>query len=91
MGWGEGGEACLWRRRLLAWEEESVRECLLLLHNIVMQANVTDKWRWLLDPLHGYLVRDAYRFITNSGEQMDRNLVVDVWHRYIPAKVSLFV
>jgi len=26
----------LWRRRLLAWEEESVRECSVLLHNIVL-------------------------------------------------------
>jgi hypothetical protein len=41
---GEGGEAHLWRRRLLAWEEESVRECSLLLHNIVLQDNITDTW-----------------------------------------------
>jgi hypothetical protein len=46
---------------------------------------------WLLDPIHGYVVRDAYRFLTNSGEQMDRNLVADIWHRNIPTKVSLFV
>jgi len=44
-----------------------------------------------MDPIHGYSVRDAHRFLTNSGDQIDRNLVDDVWHRYIPAKVSLFV
>jgi len=27
-GWGEGGNAWRWRRQLLAWEEESVRECV---------------------------------------------------------------
>jgi len=27
LGWGEGGEAWKWRRRLLAWEEELVIEC----------------------------------------------------------------
>ena len=41
--------------------------------------------------IHGYLVRESYRFITNSGEQVNRNRVDDVWHRYIPVKVSLLV
>jgi len=90
-GWGEGGGAWSWRRRLFAWEEASLRECSLLLHNIVLQDSVTDKWRWLLNPIHGYSVRDTYRFITNDGVQIDRSLVNDVWHRFIPAKVSLFV
>jgi len=40
--WDEGGRGWAWRRRLLAWEEESVRECSLLLHNCVLQVNVTD-------------------------------------------------
>ena len=71
-GWGEGGGAWLWRRRLLAWEEDSLRERSLLLHNIVLQDSVTDKWRWLLDPIHGYSVRETYRFITNFGDQVDR-------------------
>jgi len=48
-------------------------------------------WSWLLDPTHGYSVRDAYRFITNFGDQVDRSIVDDVWHRNIPAKVSLFL
>jgi len=82
--------AWVWRRCLLAWEENSVRECTLLLHNVVLQVNVSDKWRWLLDHVHGYTIREAYRFIT-SGEQVDRSLVYDVWHWYIPANVSLFV
>lgn len=41
----------VWRRRLFAWEEESVREWYVLLHNTVLQENVHDAWRWLLDPI----------------------------------------
>jgi len=91
LGWTIEGMAWVWRRRLLAWEEDSVRECTLLLNNVVLQVTVNDTWRWLLDPVHGYSVREAYRFLTSHGEQMDRSLVNDVWHRYIPEKVSLFV
>jgi len=68
-----------------------VRECSEVLHNIVLQIDVTDSWRWFLDPLHGYSVRDSYHFLTNSGEQVDRSFVDDVWHQNIPEKVSLFV
>jgi len=39
----------------------------------------------------GYSVRESYRFLTTSGEQVDRSLMDDVWHRNIPEKVSLFV
>ncbi|XP_024628771.1 uncharacterized protein [Medicago truncatula] len=63
------GRERLWRRRLLAWEEESVRECLVLFHNIVLQENVEDTLRWLLDPIHGYSVRGAYRFLTTSVDR----------------------
>jgi len=85
------GRERLWRRQLLAWEEESVRECSVLLLNIVLQDIVEDTRRWLLDPIHGYLVRGAYRFLTTSGELADRSSVLDIWHRYIPSKVSVFL
>jgi hypothetical protein len=81
----------VWRRRLFAWEEESVRECSLLLNNFVLQDGVQDSWRWLLDPVHGYTVRESYRFITNNGIMLDRTLVEDVWHKTIPTKVSVLV
>jgi len=55
LGWGEGGDAWKWKRRLFVWEEENVRECISLLHNIVLHANVVDKWKWLLDPIKGYI------------------------------------
>ena len=67
------GRERLWQRRLLAWEEEGVREYFELLHNIVLQENVEDTWRWLLDPSQGYAVRGAYRFLTTTCELVDRS------------------
>jgi hypothetical protein len=89
LGWEEEGGAWVWRRRLLTWEEESVRECYALLLNIVLQDNVCDTWRWLLDPINGYSVKESYRFLTLSGINMDRDLVDDVWLNHVPSKVSL--
>jgi hypothetical protein len=68
-----------------------VRECSVLLHNIILQVDITDKWRWTLDTAHRYSVREAYRYITSYGDQVDRSLVDNVWYRRIPAKVFLFV
>jgi hypothetical protein len=48
LGWMVGGNAWRWRIRLLAWEEESVRECSALLVNIVLQDNLQDSWRGFL-------------------------------------------
>jgi len=44
LGWEVevGGRAWEWRRRLLAWEEESVGECSIMLLNDVMQDTVHD-------------------------------------------------
>ena len=91
LGWGVSGRVWEWRRRLLAWEEESVGECSVLLLNVVVQETLTDTWRWLLDPANGYSVRGTYHFLTTSEEVVDRSLVDDVWHKLIPSKVSLFV
>jgi len=71
------GRERLWRRRLLAWEEESVQECSMLLLNIVLQDTVEDTWRWCLDPIHGYSVRGAYRFLTTLDDLADRSQVID--------------
>jgi len=42
LGWGEGGEAWRWRRRLFVWEEEMVGELILLLANVTLQVNKED-------------------------------------------------
>lgn len=40
MGWEVGEYGWVWRCRLLAWEEESVRECVSLLNNVGLQENI---------------------------------------------------
>jgi len=77
-GWEEG-EAWLWRRRLFAWEEESAKECSSLLHNIVMQQNTVDKWRWLLDPINIYNVKGIYHFLTMAEPSPHMVLCDDIW------------
>lgn len=45
LGWSEGGGVWVWRRRLLAWEGESVRKCSVLLLNIILQEQISDRWK----------------------------------------------
>ena len=44
LGWGEGGEAWMWRRGLFVWEEELLGELCLLLHNVNLQVDKEDRW-----------------------------------------------
>jgi len=74
-GWEVRGDAWDWHRRLHAWEEESVTECSILMHDVVLQANVHDRWRWLIDPAHGYSVKGTYQFLRT----MDNPLKGDWW------------
>jgi len=91
LGWAVDGRAWVWRRRLFVWEEEMVRECFVLLHNFILQENVYDTWRWLLDPGHDYTVQGSYNYLSNTDDIVDRSTIDDVWHKQIPSKVSLMV
>jgi len=64
LGWEEGGEAWKWMRRLWAWEEELLVECRLLLANVNLQVNVSDKWQWHPDIAGGYSVRSGYQLLS---------------------------
>jgi len=89
--WSFSQNECLrWRRRLLAWEEDSVRECSVLLNNIILQDHIQDLWRWMLDPIHGYSARGTYRFLTSTAEPVMASVINNVWHKLVPLKVSLF-
>ena len=91
LGWEEKGNALGWRRRLLAWEEDSVRECVVLLNNVILQDNIQDFWRWMVDPIHGYSVHGTYRFLTFAIEPVTESEINNVWHKFFPSKVSLFL
>jgi hypothetical protein len=89
-GWGPGGEAWVWRRRLWAWEEELLGECQTLLLSVTLQGGIPDRWQWRHDPTAGYSVHDAYQILTSqdvgsAGEAADL-----IWHRQVPLKVSIF-
>lgn len=81
----------MWRRCLFAWEEECVRECSVLLHDIVLQDHLPNRWGWLLDPISGYSVKGTYNFLTTTDEPIARGSFDDVWHKNVPLKVSIFV
>lgn len=90
-GWANGGGAWGWRRRLLTWEEETVSECASLLHNVVLQDHIIDRWRWMLDPLHGYSVKGTYAYPMTPGVPSECGRFDDVWLKEVPFKVSVFV
>ena len=89
--WEEGGSAWVQRRRLIVWEEESVTKCTVLLYDIVLQDNIFDRWRWLLDPINGYSVKGTYHYLMPANTPHDQGLLDDVWHKQVPLKVSLFI
>jgi len=67
-----------------------VRECSDLLSNIVLQDDINDKWKWLLDPIHGYYVHGAYKYLTSTDDSTDRHHLSNIWQHQVPLKVSLF-
>ncbi|AES94437.1 hypothetical protein MTR_5g014380 [Medicago truncatula] len=52
--------------------------------------HVSDRWKWLLDSIHGYPTCGAYCLFTAPDEPVLRDQVDDVWQRNISAKISLF-
>jgi hypothetical protein len=89
-GWNVGGGAWVWRRRLLAWEEESVLECSSLLCDIVLQVSTLDRWRWVLDPINGYSVKGTYKYLTMPTIPLEPGLYGAAWQKHVPLKVSVF-
>ncbi|GAU11374.1 hypothetical protein TSUD_343650 [Trifolium subterraneum] len=90
-GWGIGGEAWKWRRRLFAWEEELVLECIARLSNIVLQVDIPDRWEWNLHSSHKYTVQSAYLHLTDHhgivADEVDRFR----WLKPVPLKVNIFI
>jgi hypothetical protein len=82
-GWQDGGGTWMWRRHLLAWEEECVRECSVFLDNVVLQDDITNRWKWLLDPVNGYSFKGTYHFLTTTDEPFARGLFDDVWQKVL--------
>jgi hypothetical protein len=90
-GWGLGGEAWKWRRRLFAWEEELVLECIALLSNIVLQDDTCDRWVWRLHSSHQYTVHSAYTHLTDHHSNINDDFVRFRWLKSVPLKVNIFI
>ena len=88
LGWGEGGDAWRWKRRLFAWEEEAVGELTLLLHNVFLQVDKDDRWLWSLDTSKAYTVRSAYNFLITQHPIAHPVGVPSPWHKDVPLKVA---
>jgi hypothetical protein len=89
-GWAVDGGAWEWRRRLSAWEEESLSECATLLSDIILQESIFDRWRWVHDLITGYSVRGAYKYLTMPVTTAGRAIPDVVWLKQVPMKVSVF-
>ena len=89
LGVDVGGEAWQWRRRLWAWEENLVEECMTLLLTVSLQKSSIDRWLWLPDQGGGYSVRGVYGMLTSQEHpQLHPNMEL-IWHKQVPLKVSI--
>jgi hypothetical protein len=91
LGWGVGGEAWKWRRRLHAWEEGLVLECVGRVSSCVLQVGMIDRWVWKLHTSQCYTVRSAYSYLTASDTNLNEGFDSFLWLRAVPLKVNLFV
>lgn len=91
LGWGADGGAWRWRRRLFAWEEELVGECVERLANIVLQVGMSDKWVWRLHSSQRYTVHSAYSCLTAVDNTTNEDFHQLLWLKAVPLKVDIFV
>ena len=71
------------------WEEEIVKECRILLANVVVQSYVSNRWQWDPDIHHRYTVRGAYHALTSMTPLTSDASEHLVWHKQVPLKVSI--
>ncbi|GAU20544.1 hypothetical protein TSUD_131020 [Trifolium subterraneum] len=90
-GWGVGGEAWKWRRRLFAWEEDLVAGCIARLANVSLQVGVPDSWVCQLHNSGCYSVKTTYSYLTASETRLNENFDKFLWLRSVPLKVNIFV
>jgi len=89
-GWGVGGEAWKWRRRLWVWEEELLEECRLFLLIVTLQVDSVDAWRWTPGIARSYTASGAYRLLTDTTQINNQIPTKLLWRKDMPLKVSVF-
>jgi hypothetical protein len=53
-----------------------------------LQFNVTDSWRWQLDPCAGYTVRGAYQLLTSQDTSLVDHTTDLIWHKQVGSSES---
>jgi len=91
LGWGADGGAWRWRRRLFAWEEGLVGECVERLANFVLQVDMADRWVWRLHSSKIYTVHSAYSYLTAVDFNITEDFSQFLWLKAVPLKVNIFV
>ncbi|GAU41584.1 hypothetical protein TSUD_271930 [Trifolium subterraneum] len=90
-GWGIGGEAWKWRRRLFAWEDELLLGYVGKLANIFLQVDEVDRWVWKLHSSQSYSVKSAYSYLSASETIISDSFDRFLWLKSVPLKVNIFV
>ena len=90
FGKGEDGEAWKWWHRLLAWEEDQVRECCVILTNVVLQPSTHDMWLWHLHSSHKYNVTSVYNYLLSLVNLVAANHIKAIWNDEAPSRANLF-
>lgn len=67
-GWVDGvwSWRLVWRRNLFVWEEDLVRDLLLLLQPLILNSDA-NRWEWVGDVSGVYSVRSAYACLTEES------------------------
>ena len=72
-----------------AWEE-MVEECRRLLNDVVLHADVSDRWQWGFDIDGGYTMSGVYHILTTQAKPPVVGMGDLVWHKQVLLKVSIF-
>jgi len=63
---------------------------MLLLHNVHLEVDRDDIWRWTLESSNVFSVRSAYNFLSANPPLASSVPVASLWHKDVPLKVVLF-
>ena len=91
LGWGVDGDAWKWKRRLFAWEEGLVGECVERLSNFVLQEGMSDRWVWRLHSSHNYTVQSTYSYLIAVDINITEEFHHFLWLKAVSLKVNIFV
>lgn len=80
----------LWRRNLLAREEEKVGDLLTVLQQANLTEDKGDKWTWLADSSGSFTVKSAYVFM--QGFELEESIMAfeHLWKGLAPSNVLVF-